>query len=113
MDYEKKYKEAQKWRESIYSELSHEQQMEAEAFFPELQESEDERIRKEIIATIHLYYGEPLEDEAKEMIAWLEKLGEQKPAIKVEPKFKNGQWIVWQDKYYKVNYYGCGYELVD
>ena len=46
--------------------------------FPELKESEDERIRKAIIATIHLYYGEPLEDEAKEMIAWLEKQGEQK-----------------------------------
>ena len=37
----------------------------------------------------------------------------QKPTDKVEPKFKNGQWIVWQDKYYKVNYNGCGYELVD
>ena len=44
--------------------------------FPELKD-EDERIRKNIIATIHLYYGEPLEDEAKEMIAWLEKQGEQ------------------------------------
>lgn len=44
--------------------------------FPELKESEDEKIRKEIIATIHLYYGEPLEDEAQEMIAWLEKQGE-------------------------------------
>lgn len=44
--------------------------------FPELAESEDERIKKNIIATIHLYYGEPLEDEAKEMIAWLEKQGE-------------------------------------
>lgn len=44
--------------------------------FPELKESEDERIRGNIIATIHLYYGEPLEDEAKEMIAWLEKQGE-------------------------------------
>ena len=38
-------------------------------------ESEDERIKEAIIATIHLYYGEPLEDEAKEMIAWLEKQG--------------------------------------
>jgi len=49
MDYEKKYKEAKKWIESIYSELSHEQQMEAEAFFPELKESEDdiEYIRKD------------------------------------------------------------------
>ena len=45
---------------------------------PELKESDDERIRENIIATIHLYYGEPLEDEAKEMIAWLEKKGEQK-----------------------------------
>ena len=32
---------------------------------------------------------------------------------KVEPNFKVGQWIVWQDKCYKVNYNGCGYELVD
>lgn len=39
-------------------------------------ESDDERIRGNIIATIHLYYGEPLEDEAKEMIAWLEKQAE-------------------------------------
>lgn len=45
---------------------------------PELKENDDERIMKNIIATIHLYYGEPLEDEAKEMIAWLEKKGEQK-----------------------------------
>lgn len=45
---------------------------------PELKENDDERIRGNIIATIHLYYGEPLEDEAKEMIAWLEKKGEQK-----------------------------------
>ena len=51
-----------------------------EDVFPELKESEDERIRGNIIATIHLYYGEPLEYEAKEMIAWLEKQGEQKPA---------------------------------
>lgn len=46
--------------------------------FPELKESEDERISGNIIATIHLYYGEPLEYEAKEMIAWLEKQCEQK-----------------------------------
>ena len=49
---------------------------------------------------------------------WLEKQGEQILAnsaktCKNEPKFKNGQWIVWQDKYYKVNDNGCGYELID
>ncbi len=40
------------------------------------------------------------------------KIG-QKPADKVEPKYQNGQWIVWQNKFYKVNYNGCGYELID
>lgn len=92
-------------------------------------ESDDERIRGNIIATIHLYYGEPLEDEAKEMIAWLEKqgeqkiktpeeslgidsdtynkivdeciYGEQKPIDKVEPNFKVGDWVV--TSYGKVN----------
>lgn len=49
--------------------------------FPELKESEDERISGNIIATIHLYYGEPLEDEAKEMIAWLKKQGEHSKFI--------------------------------
>lgn len=55
-----------------------------EDIFPELKESEDvdKKIREEIIATIHLYYGKPLEDEAKEMIAWLEKQGEQPSAIR-------------------------------
>lgn len=86
-------------------------------------ESDDERISGNIIATIHLYYGEPLEDEAKEMIAWLEKqgeqkiktpeeslgidsdtynkivdeciYGEQKPIDKVESNFKVGDWVVY------------------
>ena len=73
MNYEKKYKEAQKWIESIYSELSHEQQMEAEAFFPELKESEDEKIRKRIIHALH---GDVLDmEETNKAIAWLEKQG--------------------------------------
>lgn len=59
-----------------------------------------------------------------------EKQGEQKPATdlveepdffddfrntdsEIEPKFRNGQWIVWQNKCYKVNCNGCGYELID
>ena len=80
--YEKKYKEAQKWIESIYSELSHEQQMEAEAFFPELKESEDERISKEIIKYLERTVPHHHRDEvlkSKEWTAWLEKQGELKP----------------------------------
>ena len=77
MDYEKKYKEAQKWIESIYSELSHEQQMEAEAFFPELKESEDEKIRGAIIHFISHTPTVPKGIIGKEtMLAWLEKQGE-------------------------------------
>lgn len=69
-----------------------------ELIFPELIESEDERIRKELInafkeATDSLYMVlTPSKREA--FIAWLEKQGEQKPANKVEPKFKVGDWVV-------------------
>ena len=38
----------------------------------------DKKMKEAIIATIHLYYGEPLEDEAKEMVDWLENQDEQK-----------------------------------
>lgn len=57
---------------------------------------------------------------------WLEKQFEQTPfgyentnshqkdfAPKVEPKFHEGDWIVWRNQCYNVNYTGCGYELID
>lgn len=62
----------------------------------ELLESEDEKIKKAIIATIHLYYGEPLEDEAKDMLAWLEKQGEHKSVWSEEDEkfFKTALWHI-------------------
>jgi len=61
--------------------------------FPELKESEDERIKNEIID-----YISTAEDKVlipyESWIAWLEKQGEQKPVDKVEPKFKAGDWVV-------------------
>ncbi len=61
--------------------------------FPELKESEDERVRKWIIENIQetldidgFFEGQKIM--AKNAIAWLEKQGEQKPTDKVEPKFK-------------------------
>ena len=103
MDYEKKYKEAQKWIESIYSELSHEQQMEAEAFFPKLKESEDERISKEIIKYLERTVPHNHRDEvlkSKEWTAWLEKQVEQKLADKViKPKFHEGEWVVFNNRH--------------
>lgn len=89
MDYEKKYKEAQKWIESIYSELSHEQQMEAEAFFPELKESEDERIRKEILQSIRDNMVVIHKDKC---IAWLENQGESNPYSGVSFKYNGHTW---------------------
>ena len=57
--------------------------MEAEAFFPELKENEDERIRKDMIIWLKGFIGEAsgvgyTENEIKERIAWLEKQGEHK-----------------------------------
>lgn len=48
--YKKKYKDAQKWIESIYTELTHERQMEAEAFFPELKERKRGDTREDLIS---------------------------------------------------------------
>ena len=108
-----------------------------EFLIPELKESEDEKMRKELITFLdeiwHLGKNANFDkwdkSDCSNWIAWLEKQGEQKSqgksaleaikeekvdnANKVEPKFKVGDWIVWQDKCYKVNYNGCGYELVD
>ena len=59
--------------------------------FPELVDDEDERIRKGIIRNLEYLMDRAegfVKDELKERIAWLEKQGEQKPADKVEPKFK-------------------------
>lgn len=90
--------------------------MDLETIFPELAESEDEKIREEIVEYISnelhpMPLLAPNTTRIKDWIAWLEKQGEH--ANKVVPKFQNGQWIVWQNKCYKVNYNGCGYELID
>ena len=77
-------------------ELSNEQKEKLESIFPELKESEDERIRK---ALIYHYQGDgcictnEYKIDYKDICTWLEKQGEQKPADKVEPKFKEGNWI--------------------
>lgn len=69
-----------------------------ENIFPELKEREDEKIKK----AIHIYldwldgrkdYAPKGNYTIRDMIAWLEKQGEQ-PTDKVEPKFHPGDWIV-------------------
>lgn len=98
MNYEKKYKEALDWMRSLYDSLEGSTKEDAEHFFPELKEDDDERIRKEMIIWLKGFIGEAsgvgyTEDEIKERIAWLAKQGEQKVTNAIEPKFKVGDWI--------------------
>ena len=210
MDYEKKYKRALERAKDYHKQLLDEDNPEwaskIENIFPELNESKDERIRKEIIQYIkdtnksgylydeewidwlekqgesikikkgknylctktHKYAGVEWIEGVKyyspedyslvnqgctcycpkyskeehnnffkedEYNGWLEKKDEQKSIFDfnannwyvskvdgkihniynsgVEPKFHEGDWVVWQDKYYKVNYNDCRYELID
>ena len=67
-----------------------------ENLFPELRESEDDRIRKELIEFIR--HGNCVFDSLEQknrFWAWLEKQGDQKSADKVESKFKVGDWVVY------------------
>lgn len=106
-----------------------------EFLIPELKETEDEKIRKDLITFLdeiwHLGKNANFDkwdkSDCSNWIAWLEKQGEQKSqgksalepikeenvdnANKVEPKFKVGDWIVYNDAVWKVcnislqNYY--------
>ena len=99
MDYKQKYKEALTLVESIYPDLSHEHQMEAEAFFPELKESEDERIRQELIENFKWFCGDYPETTkwgkddnllVKDIITWLEKQGTSYTKRDVDEAFVEG-----------------------
>lgn len=104
MNYEKAYKEALERAKNLRKDaIDMGENIRAklcEIIFPELQESEDERIRKRIIHALH---GDVLDmEETNKAIAWLKKQGEQKTADKVEPKFKVGDWISGYYTNYKV-----------
>jgi hypothetical protein len=116
--YEKKYKEAlermKSWARGEHPECFTEAQKAAEFIFPELKESEDEKIRKELLAycknRAEKYHNDPKYKNISAWIAWLEKQGEQKPD-KIEPKFKvkyaNSEYNVLEIKEIAgVTYYG-------
>lgn len=67
---------------------------EFEVMFPILKEDEDERIRKALIQLVNQCSEEfLLQENARQMLAWLEKKGEKELDNKVEPKFKVGDTI--------------------
>ena len=70
--------------------------------FPELRESGDERMIRFIANELMCLRaidskGSDRYKELTNAIAWIEKQGEQKPADKVEPKFKVGDWVVQEN----------------
>ena len=74
-------KELFEWIRGMYLEMRPEDKKDAERFFPELAESEDEKIRKALIRqfdaiSMETWAGVPKTD----IIAWLEKQKEQKPS---------------------------------
>jgi hypothetical protein len=124
--YKKKYDEALERARNLHKDaVEMENNMTTkicEIIFPELNESEDEKVSKKLINIVKKSYeqgGYALHKwEADEMLAWLEKQGEQKTADKVEPKdyssidphfakpidkvepkfFKVGDWVVSNNK---------------
>lgn len=73
----KAYDKALEWMRKVYPALTGADKEDAEYYFPELRESEDERIRKELYAVINDLV---LPGEQRERFnAWLEKQKEQKP----------------------------------
>lgn len=82
----KRYDEALKWMRRLYPTMAGIDKEDAEHFFPELRESEDERIRKECISIINAWdktcrlQGDYCEV-ASSCIAWLEKQGQVKESF--------------------------------
>ena len=101
----KAYDEAIKKAESLYkaSEPMSGCNVIIETLFPELkEENEDERIRKALITFFSRFPYNNMEDagiNAKDVISWLEKQTEQKPSDKVEPKFKVGDWLIFNERH--------------
>ena len=83
-DYEKKYKNALAWAKAVYNGETGFARDEVEDVFPELKESEEEKIRKHLIKH---FWNKSKEDwngvPVKRILAWLEKQGEH-------AKFING-----------------------
>jgi len=81
-DFKKKYNEALDWMRKKYPTLMGANKEDAEHYFPELKESEDERIRKALIRFFkNTHDWVNLKYDGDEIVAYLEKQKEQKPIM--------------------------------
>jgi len=105
MESEKKYKEAQKWIESVYTELSHERQMEAEAFFPEINESKRGDTREELISFLEYLskldtiLGKWTKTDCAKWIDWVKKQDPKKFEEELEKAYKCADEVQYRNGY--------------
>lgn len=88
-NYEEKYKAALGWMQSLYGGLHGATKEEAEKYFPELKESEDERIKREILELVSIAGNGNQFEEIKD---WLEKQGHMLNSDKVIEWFRVNWW---------------------
>ncbi len=86
------YDEALKWMRELYPGLHGATKEDAEHYFPELRESEDERVIRTLYYLVRDH--DWLNGATKgEVLAWLEKQKEQKPAWSEEDQL-NLNWVI-------------------
>lgn len=84
----------------LYKDSNEAQRYVLELLFPELAESEDEKIRKWLISTIKQIPDDSIKWETickSDVLAWLDRPSEEKSDDKIESKFKVGDWVVRGD----------------
>lgn len=84
--YDKAIERAKKWQNE--SNIDKIDNRIIEEIFPELKESEDEKIRKEIISILRNAYWTSNKNRFNELVAWLEKQRDKDKLIQ-ESKFQN------------------------
>lgn len=71
-----------------------------EFLFPQLKETEDEKVKRELTRFLinfnNGYYSKPSENEIDSWIKWIDKKCEQNHTDEVKPKFNVGDWIVYE-----------------
>lgn len=105
MDYKEKYEKALEWMKSIYPTMQGSDKEDAEHYFPELTESEDERIRKILIHIVKgacnkygiKYIGDEITEE--KLLSYLEKRKEPRDYHDLYKGISQSEW-------FKQNYEG-------
>lgn len=88
MDYNERYEEAKR----LYQNANNDQKYVLESLFPELKESEDERIRKTLIEYFNAYPKDYFGGLKKSyLLAWLEKQGEEDKIEALRTEYEKGR----------------------